>query len=118
MSQDCRISRRDHRPSFGTLYLEDVRSPEVQALTAAQFRVWATLVAHTGRNFANTRLKHSTIGRETCLSVSTVRKALYALRDAGLLAIEARISDDHSQLCNEYTLLAPPSLRPGLVDED
>ena len=110
------VNRRDHRPSFGALYLEDIRSKEVLGLNAAQFRVWAVLVAHTGKNFASARLKQRTLANETGLAQSTVRKALYVLRDLGLIEIEERISDDHAQLCNDYTVLQPPSIRRPVLE--
>lgn len=116
MSRETVVTRRDSRPSFGVLYLEDVRSEEVLALTPAQFRVWAVLCAHTGRNFSEARLKHRTLENETGLANSTVRAALYTLRDAGLLSIVERANDDGSTLCNEYTLLTPPSLRQKTDD--
>lgn len=81
-------------------------------LNPIQTSVYLNLVSHQGQNNSAWPAQKR-IAEEVKSSVSSVRRAIEALRELGLVDVEARFGPDGSQTSNRYIVLTPDRCSMG-----
>ena len=113
---DTQLELKDARPwggPFAMVTLAELDTPEWRGLTRAAMLLLLNLLAEC-RGRKGWCMSSTVLNKRTGLSGRSHYRSVAELVEVGLIATQRRKRPDGGTAANAFTILVPPSLRPGL----